>query len=215
MKEFVNELKAPKYLALTFDDGPNITTTVQVLEKLEKYNVVASFFVIGDYINSETEPIIMKAINQGCEIDNHSKTHSAMPELTDEEIRSEIQYTLDKIKMLTGIETPFFRPPYIAVNERMLEIIDIPFICGYGCQDWEESVTVNERFQTVMEQVSDGSIILLHDLEGNDKTVDALDLIIPALKDQGYTFVTVSELFKKMKINPQKGIVYSNIKDGR
>ncbi len=213
MADLAKEVQTKKYVALTFDDGPNTTTTVEVLDKLEKYGVIASFFVIGDYINTTTKAIVHRAFRMGCEIDNHSKTHSVMPELTKEDIVSELQFTLDKVKAITGTETPFFRPPYIEVDDRMLELIELPFICGYGCKDWEDDVTVEERFQSVMDQMTDGNIVLLHDLEGNNKTVQALDLIIPALLEQGYTFVTVSELFAKKGIQPKKSFVYSNVLD--
>ena len=65
-----------KQIALTFDDGPNATTTVQVLEKLKKYNVRASFFLIADNITEESAKVARQAFDMGCEINNHSKTHS-------------------------------------------------------------------------------------------------------------------------------------------
>ena len=69
-------------IALTFDDGPNTGTTCEVLDILEKYMVRASFFVVGNNITPETEGVIKRAYDLGCEINNHSKTHSVMPDLT-------------------------------------------------------------------------------------------------------------------------------------
>ncbi|MGN1102435.1 MAG: polysaccharide deacetylase, partial [Huintestinicola sp.] len=97
---------------------------------------------------------------------------------------------------ITGEDTKFFRPPYIAVNPTMYEAIDMPFICGAGCNDWEDSVSAEQRAERTLNQVKDGTIVLLHDMQGNSKTVEALKTIIPELQAQGYEFVTVSELFE-------------------
>lgn len=71
-----------KYIALTFDDGPNATTTNDVIDKLEKYDIVASFFLIGNNINDESAKAVKRAYDLGCEINNHSRTHSNMTELS-------------------------------------------------------------------------------------------------------------------------------------
>lgn len=201
-------------VAITFDDGPNTTTTVQILDLLEEYEVRASFFVIGNNINDKSGEVMKRAYDMGCEINNHSQTHSSMPDLTAEEIKAEIQYTSDKVKEITGEPTRFFRPPYIAVNTTMYEQIDMPFICGYGCNDWEADVTAQMRASKTLEQVQDGAIILLHDFAGNTATVEALKTIIPTLKEQGYQFVTVSELFeaKGKEISGDDTNLYSLVK---
>ncbi len=198
-------------VALTFDDGPNTSTTVQVLNILEKYQVPASFFLIGDNITPEAEEVVKRAYDMGCEIDNHSKTHSYMNSMDPEDIRSEVQFVSDKVQEITGEPTKFFRPPYIAVNADMYDNIDMPFICGAGCNDWDKKVTVRERVEKTIEQTSDGSIILLHDAAGNDQTVEAIDQIIPQLLEQGYQFVTVSELFetKGVPIDPEDTNLYT------
>lgn len=183
-------------VALTFDDGPNNTTTVQVLDVLEEYGVRGSFFLVGDNINDSTADVVKRAYDMGCEIDNHSKTHSDMTKMTAEEISSEIDFVSEKVRDITGEGTKFFRPPYIAVNPTMYEAIDMPFICGAGCNDWDSSVSIEDRAERTLNQVKDGTIVLLHDSQGNFKTVQALKTIIPALQEEGYEFVTVSELFE-------------------
>ncbi len=183
-------------IALTFDDGPNTSTTKMVLDKLEKYGVRASFFLIGDNISDESAKIVKRAYDMGCEINNHSQTHGYMNSMTAEEIKSEVDFVSDKVTEITGEPPKFFRPPYIAVNETMYENIDMPFIAGFGCNDWDAKVTADERAKKTLEQAADGSIILLHDAQGNLQTVTALDKIIPPLLEEGYQFVTVSELFE-------------------
>ncbi len=198
-------------VALTFDDGPNITTTVQVLNVLEKYQVPASFFLIGNNITDSSAKVVKRAYDMGCEIGNHSKTHSYMNEMTAEEIIEEVNFVSDKVEEITGEPTKFFRPPYIAVNDIMYDNIDMPFICGAGCNDWDDSVTVDQRAETTLKQVKDGTIILLHDAKGNTNTVKALDIIIPQLIEDGYCFVTVSELFeaKGIEISPDDTGLYT------
>lgn len=198
-------------IALTFDDGPNTSTTPAVLDKLQKHSVTASFFVVGNNINASTESVIKRAFDMGCEINNHSKTHSYMNGMKSGEIAEEIRYTSDRVEEITGMPTRFFRPPYIAVSAVMLEIIDMPFICGYGSDDWNPAVSTEDRASKILEQISDGGIILLHDMQGNEKTVDALDILIPALKERGYQFATVSRLFEAKGITPDgDSFVYSN-----
>lgn len=198
-------------IALTFDDGPNTTTTNQVLDKLELYGVPASFFLIGNNISSGSAEVVKRAYQMGCEIDNHSKSHGYMNQMTPEEIIEEVQYVSDKVEEITGEPTKFFRPPYIATNADMYANIDMPFICGAGCNDWDNKVTVQERIDNTINQVQDGTIILLHDAQGNFQTVEALDTIIPTLLEQGYQFVTVSELFeaKGVEINPDDTTLYT------
>ena len=198
-----------KLVALTFDDGPTIGITHDVLDVLEENNASASFFLIGQQITDDTRYLIKRAYDMGCSIENHSRTHSMMTQLTEQEIENEISYTTELIEDITGEKPEFFRPPYIAVNDTMFENIDLPFIAGFGAEDWKDSVSAEERAEKVLAQMQNGCIILLHDMEGNSRTVEALDLIIPALLKDGYEFVTVSGLFEKTGVVPQKGIVYS------
>ena len=183
-------------IALTFDDGPNTTTTNQVLDLLQKYQVRASFFLIGTNITDASAEVVKRAYDMGCEIDNHSRTHPYMNEMTADEIIAEVQYVSDKVEEITGQPTLFFRPPYIAVSQTMYDNIDMPFINGAGCNDWDASVSVDSRVKKIQRQVRDGVIILLHDAQGNDQTVEALDILIPDLLEKGFQFVTVKELFE-------------------
>ncbi len=200
-----------KYIALTFDDGPNTTTTNEVLDMLEKHEIVASFFLIGDNINDESAKSVKRAYDMGCEINNHSRTHSDMTTMTAEEIQAEYEFVDDKVFEITGEHTKFFRPPYISVHQIMFDNIDVPFIAGIGANDWDDRITAEKRAKTILKQAKDGDIILLHDAEGNSMTVEALDTIIPELKAQGYKFVTVTELFKAKGIDPDMEKVYTNV----
>ncbi len=202
-----------KYVALTFDDGPNTTTTAQVLDVLEKYDIIASFFLIGNNINDASAEVVKRAYDMGCEINNHSKTHPYMNQMTVDEIIEEFNYVDDKIFEITGERSKFFRPPYIAVSQEMLDNIDVPFIAGIGCNDWLDNNPADRRAMSILRQVKEGDIILLHDAEGNHMTVEALDTIIPEMLAQGYKFVTVSELFELngKEISADDIKIYTNI----
>ena len=193
---------------LTFDDGPTPGITDQVLDVLKENDIVASFFLIGQKITEQSEYLIRRAYDMGCSIENHSKTHPGMPELNDREILDEVSYTTEQIVRITGEKPEFFRPPYISYNQKMYDLIDLTFICGYGCEDWEPSVTAKERADRILRDAKPGFIILLHDMEGNTQTVEAIKTIIPALKEQGYEFVTVRDLFRKSGIVPQRNVIY-------
>ncbi len=200
-------------IAITFDDGPNATTTMEILDVLEKYQVRASFFLIGTNINDESAKSVKRAHDLGCDIENHSKTHSYMDKMTADEIKDEVAYVNDKVKEITGTTPKFFRPPYIAVNNTMYDNIDMTFISGYGCNDWEDRVTAEYRAKYLEKKAADGVIFLLHDAEGNSKTVEALDKAIPILLEKGFQFATISELFelKGVEISGTDTNIYSEL----
>ncbi len=193
-------------IALTFDDGPNLVTTPQVLNVLEKYDAAGSFFLIGSNISDETGDVIKRAYSMGCDIENHSLTHANFTTMTVGDFTAEVEETDRKIEDLTGEVPKFFRAPYLAANTDMFENIDKCFISGFGCNDWDDSVSVEQRIDGVLSQAADGAVILLHDAQGNQKTVDALDTIIPELQKQGYQLVTISQLFEAKGRDPMEEI---------
>lgn len=194
---------AKKLVALTFDDGPSSTTN-QVLDVLEKYDAVATFFLIGEQINMDTLPIMQRQLSMGCELANHSYNHVDMSKLSATDIKNQITWTSSAIKNAVDYDVKFFRPPYLATSNSMYQNIDLSFIQGISCNDWESSVSASQRANTILNSVEDGSIVLLHDFQGNTNTVQALPTIIEGLKQKGYTFVTVSELFEAKGVNPNQ-----------
>src|SRR5574344_2179 len=202
-----------KFVALSFDDGPNTVTTPKVLDVLRENGVKASFFVIRNKIDKKSAAVMKRASEMGCDIENHSFTHSHMTQMSEADIKDEVAKTSALVQKYTGRAPQFFRPPYIDVNDLMYNSIDLTFICGVGCEDWVKEVTADMRAQRILDSVKDGDIILMHDAEGNDQTVEALKKIIPALKDRGFRFVTVPELFEVRGAlpKPHDGKVYTNI----
>lgn len=196
-----NNNKNQKLIALTFDDGPTSTTN-EVLDILQKYNVKATFFLIGQNINQNTVNTMKRQVNMGCELASHSFTHQDMSRMSAQQIKDEQQRTASAIKNAVGADVKFFRPPYIAISNTMYQNIDVPFIQGTMHNDWLDNTSAQQRAQSVLNGARDGQIVLLHDFQGNSKTVQALPQIIEGLQKQGYTFVTVSELFQKKGVNP-------------
>ena len=195
-----------RYLCLSFDDGPNNipgdNTMNDMLDILEKYGVPGSFFLIGNKITEENKKVIRRAFELGCDIQNHSWTHSFMAKMTPEEIKEEYKKCDDVIFEITGVRPAFFRPPYLNLSQTMYDNIKVPFICGCGCNDWESEKDADYRYEHMLEAARNGTIFLLHVMEGNKTTLEAVDRAVPVLKAQGYEFVNLPELFKKCEVDP-------------
>lgn len=209
------ELAGKKVIALTFDDGPNTGVTNEILDVVEQYGIKVSFYVIGQNINAESAKAMQRAHSLGCEINSHSYTHSYMDKMSADEIKEEMDKTAELIYEYVGEYPKFFRPPYIAVNSTMYEAIDLPFICGIGCNDWDSKVSVEKRVRFMTEKCPDGCIILMHDADGNENTAEAVRQAVPMLLEQGYEFVTTEELFIAKGITPasDREVIYSYATD--
>ena len=104
-----------KLVALSFDDGPDKELTPKVLDKLEKYGVTASFFLIGHLITDETKSVLDRMVSMGCELNNHAWTWDSMDKMSPEQIRKSIDDTSAAIKKYTGKTPSFFRAPNLDV----------------------------------------------------------------------------------------------------
>ena len=183
-----------KMIAITFDDGPHPTNTQKILDALEKYDGRATFFMLGQ--NAEAYPDAVKAVYEsGSEIGIHTWNHPQLTKLSSDKILKQVQDTSDVIYELTGFRPKLVRPPYGAINETVKTTLkDYPLICwNIDSEDWkskDETVFVPH----VMKDVSDGDIVLLHDIHST--TVPGAEKIIKQLAEQGYQLVTVSELLE-------------------
>lgn len=188
-----------KRIALTFDDGPHPKKTPEILEILDKYGVKATFFVVGT--NAEYYPELVKEeAVRGHEIANHSYSHSRLWERTEEEIKEEIARTDALIQKASGITPRLFRPPEGKYSESIVKTAkDMGksiVIWTVDTLDWAKT-PADVMAENIKANVTNGSIILFHDFTSKQAhTSEALEIIIPYLKSQGYEFVTVSELIK-------------------
>ena len=193
-----------KMIALTFDDGPNYNTS-KILEILNKYNVRATFFVLGSKIN-HNEKIIKTMDEYGMEIGNHTYSHKLMTSMSNLDIIKEVEDTSDLIYNIVGKYPNLVRPSYGSFNKKIKESINMPIIIwNIDTLDWK-SHNSKKIVSRVMNKVSDGDIILMHDIYS--ATVKAVDILVPKLISEGYQLVSVSELFYYKNINLENGKVY-------
>ncbi|WP_197046731.1 polysaccharide deacetylase family protein [Oceanobacillus salinisoli] len=187
-----------KRIALTFDDGPEVTYTTQILEILREKDVKATFFVVGERVRKYPEQL-RQMYQDGHAIGNHTWDHPHLPELKDQEFIENIQSAAEEIERVIGVKPTLFRPPYGEIKERRLEWLEKQ---GYqtimwtaDTKDWSE-ISAEEIVSKVMKEANPGVIVLQHNYHasGPFETVQALPRIIDELRTQGYEFVTVSEL---------------------
>lgn len=183
--------KNKKVVALTFDDGPNPSTTTQALDTLAKYNVKATFFVLGKNI-AGNEDLLKRMKSEGHVVGNHSWDHPVLSKLTLEDAKKQITDTEDALTKVLGSSSKLMRPPYGAITDDIRNSLDLSFIMwNVDSLDWK-SKNETAILTEIQHQVRNGSIVLMHDIHG--ATVNVLPKIIEYLKEQGYTFVTVPEM---------------------
>jgi peptidoglycan/xylan/chitin deacetylase (PgdA/CDA1 family) len=203
----------PGLVALTFDDGPDPAWTPRILDVLKQEHVPASFFIIGEY--GQTNPaLVRRIVAEGHDVGNHTFTHPNMGEIPGRVSDLELNATQRLIESLTGRSTRLFRPPYFGDAEPQTPNELEPIVRAQDRQgyitvglhidpdDWQlpgASEIVKRTVESVTSQTTDddvrGQIVLLHDGGGDrSQTLAALPEIIHTLRAKGYRFVTVSEL---------------------
>ena len=204
-----DERKLPKatdkLVCFTFDDGPYAPVTNKILDTLEKYNGRATFFVVGDRADTYSDEII-RASKMGCEIGTHTYSHVNLNSLSVPEMQEEIKKSCDAISKYTGKKVKVLRPPEGAANDTVKANVGMPMVLwSVDSRDWDYR-NADKDYQTVMDNVFDGSIVLMHDLY--PATADAVARLIPELAKQGYKFVTFSELMKIRGVDVEPGEKY-------
>lgn len=196
--------KSKKMIALTFDDGPNYNTS-KVIDVLNKYDIKATFFVLGSRAINNKD-ILKKMADSGMEIGNHTYNHLLLTKYDENKIRSEIEDTSEVIYSATKKRPKLLRPSYGSVNNKIKKVANMPIIIwDIDTLDWKyhNSKRITSR---VVNKVRDGDIILMHDIYS--ASLNALSNIIPILQDNGYEFVTIDELFYYKGISLENGKVY-------
>ncbi len=177
-------------IALTFDDGPNEQITPQILDLLAKYQVRATFFVVGSHVVGH-EPILKRIHNDRHEIGNHSWSHPDFSTLSPEDMELQLSRTQRAITE-AGVPAPkILRPPYGVVNEMVAAHNHLSIVrWNVDPEDWKEKNPAKVA-QRIIQAARPGAIILLHDTHSS--SVGAIDQAVPVLKQQ-YQLVTVSQL---------------------
>ncbi|KYG90087.1 1,4-beta-xylanase [[Bacillus] sp. KCTC 13219] len=182
-----------KRVALTFDDGPDPKVTRQVLQLLEQYNAKATFFMLGSRVQYYPE-IAQEVYNAGHEVGNHSWSHPVLTKLTSKQVLAEYNSTEQAIKQAIGQSATVFRPPYGATNQRVNGLIPIPSVnWTIDTLDWKHR-DAKQLLPIIKNHMHNNAIILMHDIHAS--TADGLEAVLQYLIEEGYTFVTVSEVLK-------------------
>lgn len=188
---------AGKTIALTFDDGPG-PYTAQLLDILDQHGAKATFFLIGSKVSAQAS-VVRNIQARGHQLGNHSWSHPELPKLPIDQVAGEIDRTNDAIKQATGVKPTVMRPPYGAVNSAVLEQLRLrgmsSILWSVDTRDWADrnSDIVCSR---AVAGAHPGAIILMHDI--HQTSVNAVPCILSALKQQGYSFVTVQGLIGNM-----------------
>jgi peptidoglycan/xylan/chitin deacetylase (PgdA/CDA1 family) len=184
-----------KTVALTFDDGPDSSSTLKIIEILNSYQVPGTFFFVGQQVNRHAEAV-KAALAGGHVVANHSWSHVRPTDANTDLLMEEVQRTQDDLSEF-GAEAKLFRPPYGLVNEdQMPALIQAGFktvAWSIDSMDWyfdkpEDIVTC------VTKNIHPGAIVLMHSSGGpsnRQATIEALPIIIETLQEQGYRFVSL------------------------
>lgn len=191
--EVTKPTNTKKAVALTFDDGPS-KYTARILNCLSDNGGKATFFVVGPNVLKFGDTL-RRAHALGMEIGNHTVNHANLRNLSQAEVRSEINTNADYVEAAIGVRPKLVRPPYGNYNDTILATANTPFILwSIDTLDWKTRDT-QKTVDSVLSAVKDGDIILMHDLY--EPTAAAAEIIIPELIKRGFDLVTVSELAER------------------
>ena len=204
-RTFTGLPKGSKKLALTYDDGPNDPHTMRLLEVLERHQVRATFFMIGQFVRQRPE-IARAVASAGHVIGNHTFTHPNLIFSSLRQTRAELEQCERILSDVVGEHSRLFRPPFGGRRPGTLRIARSLGLepVMWNVTGWDWKTTLPEYVERkVSAQIRGGNVILLHDGGhrgiGADRahTVEATDRIINRYKAQGYEFVTVPEMMGK------------------
>ncbi|MFA5536920.1 MAG: polysaccharide deacetylase family protein [Bacillota bacterium] len=189
-----------KIIALTFDDGPDDDTTVQVLDVLKKHKIKATFFVIGKRIE-EAKDVFQRMVDEGHVVGSHSWSHPDLVKLNEKGVEEELIRVEELVSKIAGYKMSLFRSPYGSLTrENVKQIADLGYkIIAWNVDslDWK-GLSKAEVQTNILENLRNGSIVLQHSAGGPGEdlsgSVQALPVIIDTLQKEGYKFVTVPEL---------------------
>ncbi|KAF0814889.1 Peptidoglycan-N-acetylmuramic acid deacetylase PdaC [Andreprevotia sp. IGB-42] len=198
---FLEGLHNSKRIALTFDDGPS-AYTASLLKVLEKNQVKATFFFLGEHVNTSPE-LAQAALKAGHTIANHSYNHPYLNKLSNTQLWDEQFGRSQQIfQARLGIKPALIRPPYGVINDEQVTLLRDKgyklILWSIDTQDWyvaRKLGAADGLYKTVLNTVHPEAIILMHDGGGyRADSVEAVSMLIPELKKQGYEFVTVDQL---------------------
>jgi len=184
-----------KYIAITFDDGPQPQNTPRLLDMLRARNIKATFYMVGSNVDLYPQ-VVRRVVAEGHEVGNHSYTHRLFSKMSDSDIRQELARTRDAIVRAAGVQPHTLRPPFGGMLPRQREWVNTEF--GYPIILWSVDPFDWRRpgpsvvCARILSSTTAGSIVLAHDI--HRQTVDAMPATLDGLLQRGFKFVTVSQL---------------------
>lgn len=198
-------------VALSFDAAWGSDKTMQILEYLDTYNVKATFFLVGFWVDKYPE-MVKEIDKRGHLIGNHSNTHAHFNTLNYDQMLLEIEATSKKIKDITGKDVTYFRAPFGEYNNTQISLLNEKGIKGVQWDvdslDWK-GITSRQITTNILSKVKKGSIILCHN--NSDHIVEALPLVLLGLQNKNLTSVRMDELIiQKDYYIDNNGVQHSN-----
>ncbi len=197
-----------KSVALTFDDGPNGSKTLELLDILKENKAHATFFMVGNKMEYY-KTVVTTVHNSGNEIGSHTYNHCNLKTAKIAKVLENEQLTANIYYGLTSDVMTYTRPPYGSINEKVRNSLDTIFVnWSIDPEDWRYK-DVEHIKNEIMSHVSDGDIILLHD--SYETSVEAVRQVLPLLYQDGYQVVSVSDLAKLKGRTLEKNTIYRRI----
>ncbi len=186
-----------KSVAISFDAGWGSEKTEDILQILEEYDVKATFFLVGLWID-ENPQLVEKIYNSGHEIGNHSNTHKDLAKLTQASVGLEISTVNEKVEKITGVAPSVFRSPYGSYNNTVINTCSLnKLVCvqwDVDSLDWK-GISAQQITTNILNKTKSGSIVLMHNDSKN--IVQSLPMTLDRLKGQGYKICSVGDLIYK------------------
>lgn len=201
-------LDSPPLVALTFDDGPRSSTTGPLLDGLALREVPATFFLVGSRIPGN-EDLVRRMAAEGHQIGIHTYDHVELKGLSRQDFDLQVGKTRALITQLVGEGNYWLRPPYGLMDRQAGQWCGGPVILwSVDPEDWKDD-DIDRIVAAVVEHVSDGDIILLHDLFPS--SAQAALRVVDTLLARGCCFVTVEQLMAERGVTPEVGARYRKI----
>ena len=203
-----NYIADKKTVALTFDDGPSSKYNAQFLDVLAINKAHATFFMVGTMMNN-CQKCVLDTYNSGNEVGSHTYNHMNIKKNNALDVNDNLKQVDDLFYKITNDHIKYVRPPYGSYSKENLENINNPLILwNIDTEDWSHH-DVDYIVNSVMENVQDGSIILMHELY--ETSLQALEVLLPRLYAEGYQVVSVSELANMKGKTLESGHAYRAI----
>ena len=192
---------AEKVIYLTFDAGYENGCTAKILDTLQKHEVSAAFFLVGNYMEKNAD-LVRRMVSDGHIVGNHTMHHPDMSEISDKAAFSkELTDLEDTFRQVTGKELPkYYRPPrgtYSEENLKMAQELGYRTVFwSLAYVDWQndKQPTAEYAFSKLLPRTHNGAVVLLHSTSATNAEI--LDELLQKWKDAGYRFATLEELYK-------------------